>query len=118
MAAVLPFDNGTIGGVAFATSAMVHGSGSLVLAGVDIQTTTADGRIRNVRQSQRPSTSFELFGDLVSTYKTAVGQAKAIVLNRAATPLEDGSFNGVCTAVYDESTHLTRIDIAADSTWT
>ena len=117
MASILPFDNGTIGGDAFATTDMVHGSGSAVFEGTDIQVTTADGRIHNVRQSVKVTASFELYGDQTA-FKTGVGVAEAMVLKRDSATIQGGSFNGLCSAVYDKSTETTRIDITSDSTWT
>jgi len=63
MAATLRFDNIDVGGTAVAAANFVSGSGRITLAGDDVTTTTADGRIQNDRRALNLRGECSLYGD-------------------------------------------------------
>lgn len=99
MAAVLRFDNLTIAGTAIATSAFVSGSGRLTLAGDDVATSTADGRIHNDRRCLNTRAECTLYGDQTA-FETDNGLGVAVVFKRGTNTVKSATM-AVSVAVSD-----------------
>jgi hypothetical protein len=109
MASLLPFNNAVIGGVTVAAAEFVNGTGKLTETGKDKAVTTADGRIHNIRQYLTAEATFECFGDKTSL-ASGLGAGVTCALKNGEAAVR--SFDGVVTAVYNDSKKTTAVTVS------
>ena len=109
------FNNCNLNGTAIGIGDMVSGSGEIILTGKDVEYTTDDHVMHNIRLNEYRTATLRAFGDKtnLSTDATVNVFGGEHIFYLDTTQIL--SFNGVVSCVYDEHKRETMITIRGEA---
>ena len=109
------FNSASLNGTAISVAQFVDGSGEIILVGKDVNYTTDDHVMHNIRLNEYNTTSFKVYGNMTSLSTNpdtdVFGGTNIFYLDSTAIL----QFEGVTTCVYDENKNETLITIRGEA---